>query len=150
MSSGEDLVKVYRVEHAETRTGPYNTWGTTIEDMVQDHANSLSEHPGPCDDGLEDVDSFVHFFGFEKPEHLTDWFEEKYLKILHQEGFVRSTYAVKKRYVLFGGRQLVFEKDYAELVKEEPLVISHENGRTDVHVRTHSPAAHPSSAGVHC
>jgi len=105
-------VTVYRVEHFDGR-GAYHS-GTY--DVAMD--GHTSEHrPGPWEDGLSDFGN-LHF-GFASREQMLAWWDERQLKQLVEHGCRIAQYAVDVAYVMFGGRQVVFDRYEAELVAAE-------------------------------
>jgi hypothetical protein len=119
---------VYRIEHVKTREGPYtfSAKHTTSEKQrkalleLRVHARfsgGPSMHPSPYDDGFDLVQTRTDYFGFESPESLAAWFGPEFVEEAAEAGFVVSVYSVPESSVRMGGRQVVFDRDGACLLR---------------------------------
>ena len=107
---------VYRVEHKETRHGPYCTDLQPPDGvgrlLVETHTNPATH---PIEYELLDPSMAAWRYGFESLYLLERWFEG-FLDLLHEEGFRVMQYEVPQRYVRHGTRQLRFDPDQAEFL----------------------------------
>lgn len=111
-------MKVLRVEHPVSGQGPYTHGGLNgpaLQYMSQCY--SKISNPDPDDDGLRGVAGYS--FGFKSLDQLHDWFSVRVLRaLMHRVGFAVVEYEIEERYVLFGGKQIAFDKQYATKVGE--------------------------------
>ncbi len=124
---------VYRIEHSQTRYGPY----TIIENENGRHPGPLHHygskalhdeaHPYPDEDGIDRLPApFASLgvgknaFGFKSCKQLLAWFKP-YWRDLKGKCFVVARYKVEKGAVVEGKHQLVFNAERA--TREECEVI---------------------------
>jgi hypothetical protein len=113
-------VEVYRIEHAETREGPYG--GSPISyALANDHAEE--SHPSPAEDRIVyhvwDVPR-EWYCALTTREGLLEWFEG-WTDRLHENGFVLARYLVDADEVYPGRVQLMFNKGAAVHLGDEPI-----------------------------
>lgn len=105
-------VIVYRVEDPHG-LGPYNMsaqashlcwWGGDLH------------HPGPHEDGIGRTIYWEHF-GFESAQHVIDWFYQDDDPAEELESLGLSVTVWETDQVRYGGRQLVFDRENAKLVR---------------------------------
>lgn len=124
---------VYRVEHKETKKGPY----TSMERIpykagrkINDWHNNDHNHPGPfagsgwreSDQEIPYFDANKHRFGFDSLEQLNEWFEG-WISLLKENGFQIVVFEVKDDKVIKGksGKQCVYEHNKATFVENIQL-----------------------------
>lgn len=105
---------VYRVENENGR-GPYSTSHDFRHDLIDAH-NYSRRHPTPNFPSL-DAET-IWLCGFASQESLNEWFNG-WLEKLTSVGFRVVRYDVPDEFVKNSDIQLIFQKDKAELVKEE-------------------------------
>lgn len=108
----DKMVDVYRVEHYTSGDGPYGVY-SSWEDSWHCADNG---HPVPRLDGLESFPP-SYSFGFESHEQLREWFSLSERARLARLGYVISVYSVSSRMIRKGGKQIVFNKKRAKLIK---------------------------------
>ena len=114
-------MKVYRVEHHESRMGPYahDEYSDKLYKMARAHSNEET-HPCPEQDG----DVFMqdqHRCGFKSEKQLKRWFKG-YRAALRRCGFVQVCMEVKPKDTLKGPKhQVVFDYDKAVRLSQKVL-----------------------------
>ncbi|HDY89156.1 MAG TPA: hypothetical protein ENH82_13705 [bacterium] len=82
---------VFRIEHPETKRGPYmNAWGRddAVEQMVDRHNLECVVHPGPHNDnGIERHIENEEFCGFSGLWQLCKWFSGVEILMLDSFGY---------------------------------------------------------------
>jgi hypothetical protein len=118
-----DLVDVFRVEHRETRDGPYtvDVIPESFFDMYDAH-DDRDGHPNANHDPLlgYGVRKSRHFFGFASTQQLTDWFDG-WADLLQRHGFHVATYRLHRSLVIEGRWQVLFEREAAALITTAPI-----------------------------
>lgn len=105
---------VFRVEHHQTKNGPYNSNGG-ISGEEKGH------RPMPWNDGI-DSRLFHHRFGFANIRQFQIWFQEKPdIVRMQSRGFMLSVYKVHGKAIKKGQRQLTFSLQRAKLIAQVPL-----------------------------
>lgn len=104
-------MKVYRVEHTVSQTGPYSGCAMD-EDDLSDYWGE--RHPGPRSDGLDFPIHDSYFFGFKSMSQLLDWFLLWDIWKWKKKGFAVYRYQISDEYVRLGGKQLVFVRAQAQ------------------------------------
>lgn len=103
-------MKIYRIE-SDKGIGPYKSSFNFDLDIHND-----DNHPGPCqehDNILNNFQKGVHYFGFESIKQLKEWFSLEELEELYDEYFDLIEYKINKYHVLFGNKQIMFDKSNA-------------------------------------
>jgi len=97
---------VYRVEHEQTKLGPYYHETSSLSEMVQAHSDV--EHPGWRSDLILVDDNY--YAGFSNPKKLISWFSG-FFSDLKREGFHVVIYEVHPKNVEIGvsKKQLAFK-----------------------------------------
>lgn len=109
-------MKVYRIEHKETKQGPYWTPGLVRDSLMYYDPERC---PGPSDDGLSTwTMTYEHHFGFAKMKQLFTWFKARDVFRMRKQGFRVYRYKVSDTYILEGNKQLAFVRAKAT-VREE-------------------------------
>lgn len=116
---------VYRVEHGETGTGPYQANAPSSSVLGRVHGGYFDgdPHPSPHDDylgkGLRSLGSYLSeweanygrtLFGFTSMEMLTTWFDG-FGMAFYEDGFVIKVYDVADRFVKSTKLQAIFVED---------------------------------------
>lgn len=109
-------MKVYRVEHPKTNTGPYHYLGPMWGE--KDHLYDC-DHPCPDDEGLEMYREDV--CGFESKEKLLKWFTLEDLKDFKDCGLKVYKMCVPKGCIEYGHHQVVFTRKEVYSKKEISL-----------------------------
>lgn len=108
---------LYRVEHKETKLGPYAHFGPMQD--VKPHLYRIEDHPSPWDEGLY-FEIGMHC-GFESKKKLLDWFPIEDLKDFEKEDLHVYKIHTNDEWVDKGERQLVFDPDGNYYRKRIPL-----------------------------
>lgn len=95
---------LYRVEHKESRVGPYYYYGPDLMD-AKIHLYEMDTHPSPRDENLDF--SFGMHCGFESKAKLLDWFTFQDLKDFQKHGL--NVYKIHVEWVEKGEKQLIFD-----------------------------------------
>lgn len=104
---------VFRVED-EDGVGPYSKSGVGLDVDNTDH------HPTPCDDNISL--RYDHNCAFQTLDQLRSWFSNANdLGILVVKGFTCNVYSVPVDHVMFGSKQVTFNKLFAEKISNIPL-----------------------------
>jgi hypothetical protein len=107
---------VYRVEHREDFSGPYNGSNpiTKIGWRYYQKIAHVQKHPCPSRDfySQQKLQNFIHdkdgIFGFENIDQLKKWFHGV-RKLLHDNNYVIGVYEVENsKDILLGYNQLIF------------------------------------------
>lgn len=110
-------MRVYRVEHGQTRLGPYDPDTSPIPQSEMDTGPT---HPSPVYDlDIRALSRSMHF-GFLDTAQLWSWFSS-YCQYLRGQGYVVAQYEVPNEAVIVGGHQVAFNKERATRVGEETL-----------------------------
>jgi len=96
---------VYRVEHKETRIGPYQACAASSPRLYDD------DHPSPMQSGI--IMERDDFSCFAKPADLTKWFRTSEITDFKKYGFDVYRYEIKASDVKLGYKQAAFKKDKA-------------------------------------
>src|ERR1700688_3164961 len=108
---------VYRIEIiGKNHTGFY---GIHTDRTDATHDYSGPKCPGPSKDGIKEFKNGWRF-GFASMELLEDWFILDKVREIGKCQLV--TYQIRKNYIIFGKKQLIFDPSKAIILKEEPLV----------------------------
>lgn len=127
-------VTVYRIEHIENGNGPYNN---SKFDMA-DYHDSMDQirHPTINNDSLLNYNwrnlrysRAAHYgwfedwyFAFSSIEQMRAWFyQDEWLELLDDHGFVLREYEVEDMYFLQGNAQCMLKKEKALCFNEERL-----------------------------
>lgn len=108
---------VYRVEHTETKSGPYQRSFSYNTDNMEFNQNcNYKDHPMPGSDGIFELKP-EHLFGFVSLDQLFKWFhfEDDYWDF-NRKGFGISVYEVNEDHILKGCSQCAFDRTYAERI----------------------------------
>ncbi len=113
---------VYRVEHVETRDGPF--WEGRI-----DWDNPALQMPAPNHYGQERVMNFLTengrytFFGFETIDEIFQWFDGGTLHFLQRKGFHIVVYSVPDtdKHRCQSLTQVAFLRAEATVIRKQPL-----------------------------
>lgn len=108
---------LYRVEHKRTREGPYAYYGPMQDERP--HLYRMSDHPNPCDEGL-DFEFGMHC-GFESKKKLMDWFTLDDLKDFEKHDLHVYKIHTDERWFQKGERQVIFDPDLNYYRKRIPL-----------------------------
>lgn len=124
------IMRIYRVE-APSGDGPYTHatysrpryWSRAYDvdpEMCPSYwciDGDFGMHPSPEEDGLG-VPSEDHYFGFETPEALREWFyiKENDAFLLDMQGMQVLVYEVPTQQIIMGHNQLMFIKAEATVV----------------------------------
>jgi hypothetical protein len=115
--------RVYRVEHEKTGEGPYNS-GHYLQQMMNWEAErrgvARHHHPAPMNDGISMSKLSYEVFGFKSFEQYQDWFAG-YEDWLHTNGYVLAVYETWTEGILYGERQLAFDREKSVKVSVESL-----------------------------
>ena len=141
MGKCERIMKVFRIEHKESRVGvfgaPTNTReaynkhaGITDDNGVYHH--TMGEPPGPYDDGKQLSNLFTrksrgvtaqYYFGFQNKNQLKKWFSsESGRQALMDHKMVVGIYKADGRKIKKGEWQVAFKKAEAIHLKDVDLV----------------------------
>ncbi len=125
------IMQIFRVEHKETRVGPFQSDYAVIQhiDFIDKLCNEIVDHlPLPSDDGISLKDlPHSYVFGCQNLETLKKWVlikgdhreSKRNIRKLKALGFILSEYNVEKDYkVGSSGIQVVF--DPSDLI--EPVI----------------------------
>lgn len=117
--NSKKLLQVYRVVGPDEK-GFYFTdvLHKMNKEIGYDTGCPSSEHPMPCDDGIEDFPSSYRF-GFNSLRQLKAWFNPKILTVAASNGCKVEIWEVNKKFVL-GRRQMCFCPESATKVKSLP------------------------------
>lgn len=109
---------VFRVEHARTGTGPFQTLGEHTQALAA-RANALPHLPSPDADGLENL-PWAWVFGAPSVDSLKAWLmcfptqdaNVAMVRELHAQGFVLATFVADEGRFRMGksGLQLAFDR----------------------------------------
>lgn len=123
---------VYRLEHRETRLGPYNPgWAAPDADReaLADAMNSLGmyeridgdedPHPTPKADGIDEFTEHVHFSAFASTKALLDWFGPRSVPAFARANYIVARYLVASEDVQLGTRQVAFVRERARLLPDD-------------------------------
>jgi hypothetical protein len=110
---------VYRIEHKETREGPYNRLSFRHSDY--------EEHPAPFEETNEFKKNWdrirpereYYYFGFISIKQLNAWFLENDRTLLHKHGFVIGIYKTSEYFN--SDKQAVFNKLLAKHIMDRKL-----------------------------
>jgi hypothetical protein len=131
------MVKVYRIEHAETGQGPFSCGIRHKYDEAhrcRDRDHSAANPPGPLSYGehgtaLADLydkrgsEAVSYVFGFESLKQLKGWFRSKLgRRALAQEGMVLATFEVPENAIARGNWQVAFKRSQAYRLANMDLV----------------------------
>lgn len=102
-------IKVYRIE-SKDGIGPYvsmhyREW--------TDRCHEGPRTPAPDLDGLPEDIPCGFYFGFESLKQLKKWFFKKEIENLAKIGFNINTYYIHKKHIMYGGKQILFERSLA-------------------------------------
>lgn len=118
---------VYRVEHKESRQGPYRYFPSGLllnsagVSMTYSH-NGCNSHPVLQRDGIWDCDiSNTTRSGFDSVVSLRTWFKG-WLRALYKNGFIIAVYRANYWQLSNSRKQLIFDLSSATLVRELPLI----------------------------
>jgi len=116
-TSGDKLVKVYRIEHAKSMKGPFQHSNNSL-DKLSSHACYVI--PTPCEDG---IDHFVgeRIYAFTKLKHLANAFNASERKALRRYKFMLRCYKVWNASVGHSQKQCCFKRRDARLIWEIPI-----------------------------
>lgn len=123
---GSGKVIVFRVEHKETNDGPYQGTNAIMDDPALRHT---FDHPTPNNDGIDPNWWMWHaddswLCGFNGYKQFAKWFyKNSSNKNLRERGFVLRRYQVPKEEIKFGRMQVVFNRQCAKLVGEQPVKV---------------------------
>lgn len=81
---------VYRLEHKDTREGPYTSTGRSIDVIYMSDSHDTDEdYPAPCQDAGIDREIYesLERCGFESMAQLKSWFSADELKMLKENNF---------------------------------------------------------------
>lgn len=124
---GMEKITVYRLEHAVTQTGPYQTEGTLASRMSEAHVDDPLR-PTTGNDGLGwwidwDDEESEAVFGCATLDGLLTWFDG-WEKELHEAGYCISVYQsnTEKPFIRIGGKQVQFSYTDFDLMEQVPLV----------------------------
>lgn len=111
---------LYRIEDADG-CGPYKPSTFNIPNLYRRlyrHCNDPKHHPNPTVDGIrKPCDAYDYFCGFESLQQYHDWFDAGDREALRDAGLLLTVWECK--YVLFGGRQVMFKRDDATCIGKE-------------------------------
>lgn len=99
------MLTIYRVEHIETKEGPYrinDDWSWMVENHSED-----SGRPSPWTDELNGITA-EEYCGFLYLNDLHTWFTGQELKNLANRGFGVREYEVPACDIRLGSKQVVF------------------------------------------
>lgn len=118
---------VYRVEHRDTRQGPY----TSRSEFAYNHLDDFQDkhHPVPIDDGIlipwaykkDDPERECWRHGFSSMDQLRAWFRNHHLVELDREDYLLRLYSVPDTFVLRGQKQVIYRAAKAVEVDEMRL-----------------------------
>lgn len=115
-------MRIFRIEHPGNGRGPYKQ---TTEDVVRDEygtsiniAHSDCSHPNPRADFGHWIMSYEQC-AFDSIEKLLVWFDEQWIDILHDAGYMLCEYEVPDLCVRVGNFQVVYDADKARLIHKE-------------------------------
>lgn len=114
-------MKVYRIEHKDTKRGPYVGFG--CEEIVSPEEGYFGDRcPGPVEDGIDRGGlTYQHHFGFAKLRQMFLWFKARHVFKMRKKGFRVYRYKIADEYVLLGGKQLAFIRTKATVREEVKL-----------------------------
>lgn len=95
---------IYRVEHVQSREGPYGADGLGYV------CCDPWQHPAPYQDGIRFTSE--HFFGFASQQQMLTWFGASNLKKFERYGYRVYKYRVPPCLVLVGGKQVAFKRKW--------------------------------------
>lgn len=122
------MYKVYRVEHSESKQGPYTSIN---QDLCDRHNKYTTSHPTagrlsiriqqhyskdfclPC--GFSDV-----LCGFDSMSNLGNWFRG-FRGNLKSRGFIIAVYTLDPIYTATDGRQVIFDRSKALLIEKRDV-----------------------------
>lgn len=110
-------VTIYRLENAINQ-GPFT--GRQIYQYVGTKHSDPSQFSNPYNDGISwaDWEFGVHFCGCESLRQLLKWFPANIIRTMRKvHKFGIAVYRVDDRFVLFGGKQVMFVLSEARLVE---------------------------------
>lgn len=123
-------MRILRVEHRETKRGPYHTWWYSHRELSHEQARQLEEvvrrtarHPEPCEDrhlGKIWKPRSVWYCGFASLEQYDKWFDRKCQINLHRLNFHVIEYGISENHVHIGTMQLIFNSTV-----DKKFVIAH-------------------------
>lgn len=118
---------VYRIENG-LGEGPYCS-NSKISLKLSNYHIGLDRAPSPESDGIKGFNPFNgpvidtdYIFGFESIESLKSWFIKPERYGLAGEGYVCTLYEVDEKNVIFGKKQLVYNKTCASVIKYIDLI----------------------------
>jgi hypothetical protein len=110
-------IKVYRIEHKTDRRGPYTGMADICTSRYYD-----DNHPGPSGDGMDTYAmTWNHIFGFSYMRQMLTWFRFRDIFRIRKQGFRVYRYKIDRSDVIFGGRQVAFNRTRATVREEVPL-----------------------------
>lgn len=112
---------IYRVEHEESRSGPYNQECKEVHEE-HNYGESRPAHPSPSEDSIFFKEKDI--FGCPSLELLRTWFEPWSAKPLARDGFVVAAYTIDEGLVKVSssGMQCAFPRQCATLVDERDVL----------------------------
>lgn len=129
------MLEVYRVEHKDTGTGPFQTNDPFTQKMVEKLFRNLHVFPNPGDDGLGLGDiPFWFVFGCPSIETMKQWIllgdnihdNDAIVKTLDEKGFILKYHLVEEDWVRKGwsGHQVAFGNKDDHICVSEQLSIT--------------------------
>lgn len=120
------MTTIYRVEHKESRLGPYHCNRNFLTEEL-DSLLKIYEQPTVCKDKSKTYPNKKFnlwtipldvLFGFETTESLKNWFNEELRSSLTQCNFILAKYVLKEEDITFNAfeKQCWFHSDYYERV----------------------------------
>jgi hypothetical protein len=113
---------VYRVENKYLK-GPYTSYSNRHFSQTELFNFCGERHPNPfndegiCDFWCGNSRRLSFYFGFKSIEDLKDWFfMDEAIDALYKDDFHVIVYNLDKRRVIFGSKQVIFEKEKATIV----------------------------------
>ena len=137
-----EIITVYRLEHVETRLGPFRSdardvYDETLPSNEDDDAvhRSCGDGPSPYDMLEDDTElsdfwrkgegTDAYYFGFISLRSFHSWFDHGPGRVALQGcGIVLAEYVVPRENVLMGYVQLAFERAEAAHIADHPVTIT--------------------------
>ncbi len=118
---GMKAMILYRIEHAVTNVGPY--WGanSTNDSRQRDMglAHTDDQHPSfsrDIDDWKVIGSRYEYNCCFSTVQQLVDWFDQIWLEVMHNNGYVVKVFEIDDTLVIESKYQSFFKRDQATVI----------------------------------